>query len=72
VRISARGWPQANRAAAQSVLDGGEHGVTLKRGGLVLPGTRGFGLSQKLRPRLLEKPNCLFVGHKQNTLPLFF
>jgi hypothetical protein len=30
-------WPQANRVAALSVLDGGEHGVILKRGGLNQP-----------------------------------
>ena len=30
-------WPQANRAAARSVLDGGEHGVILERGGLDKP-----------------------------------
>jgi hypothetical protein len=30
-------WPQANRAAARTVLDGGEHGGPLKRGGLNQP-----------------------------------
>jgi hypothetical protein len=35
--VAVEDWPRANRAAARSVLDGGEHGVTLKRGGLDQP-----------------------------------